>query len=143
MKKRILLMGVAAVALGLLAQAGSTVEPETLGGSWTRGDADGTALSTRNFYQGASLLLTNCYVYSSTNTTTRQGLDDVDVEVRVGSTDTNLAYAATVSSTNGAFHCTVVVPALASATVQVKLTDAQTNIYIYPPKTIYTIAPLE
>jgi hypothetical protein len=35
------------------------------------------------------------------------------------------------------------VPDLASAWVQVKVTDASTNVYIYPWKTLSTLEPLE
>ncbi len=59
----------------------------------------------------------------------------VTVAVAVGNSSTNVEYAATVqSAVAGTWHCTVTVPDLATFFVQVKVTDSQTNSYIYANK---------
>ena len=62
----------------------------------------------------------------------------------MGTSSTNVDYtgAAQVAS-NGTWHCDVVVPAFVQSPVmQLKLTDENTNTFIYPHKKVKTKASL-
>lgn len=137
--------GVAAAACVLAlvmdqARAGDEVTPSYVTITNFRGEAVGTISGT--YYQDSTLRLTNCVLYAGTSTNAaKQGLDGVTVTVSVGTAATNVDYAATVLSTNlGTYACDVVVPSFVTAPyLQVKITDANTNIYVYPWKGLQTL----
>jgi hypothetical protein len=137
MKKKLSNLGILAT-IALLASfigvmAADSVDPASATFTSVRSEAAAT-VSAGTIYRGASLNLTNCVCYT-TNSTTIQGLDGVTVMVSVGNINTNIDYTATVQSAAlGTWHCTVAIPDLSSFTLQVKITDALTNSYIYPPK---------
>lgn len=134
MKKRLILCLIPAM-LCLTCRAADSVEPASCTVTNVRGEA-AASVSAGTIYRGTSLNLTNC-VACTTNDSTIQGLDGVTVQVSVGNLTTNIDYTATVQSTNaGTWHCTVTVPDLSSWTLQVKVTDASTNSYIYPSKVL-------
>lgn len=117
--------------------AADQVVPQSVTFTNYRGQAVETITSAGTIYQGATLRLTNCVAMSSTTATnTVQGLDAVTVQCAVGNTTTSVTYSATVTSTNnGMWACDIVVPTnMTSFSVQVKLTDANTNSFIYPNK---------
>jgi hypothetical protein len=137
MKKtlRAIVSGLAALAAicGIL-HAADAVEPASVTTTSLRGESASLTVSAESFYQGTTLLFTNCALYSGTTTNDGlQGLDGVAVELRIGTTAASTAYAASVQSTNGLWWCSATVPTnMTSAFVQVKVTDASTNSYIYP-----------
>ena len=126
--------------------AADAVTPESASITNLRGEAQARVSTTVEYYRGTSLLLTNNVMYSGTSTSAAvQGLDDVDVVVSVGTTESSVAYTGTVLvATSGTWYVTITVPTnLASAFLQVKITDAESNSYIYPWKTISTLDPLD
>jgi hypothetical protein len=130
-----MLLGVAAVA-ATMAVAGSAVEPVTCTVTNVRGEA-AASVSAGQIYRGSTLTFTNCQLYAGTSATGAvQTLTNVLVEISVGNLSTNVEY--TASSTNaaaGTWNATITVPDLASWTMEVRLTDENTNQYIYPAKT--------
>ena len=125
--------------------ASDAVEPASVAVTSLRGEAI-VAVSQSAYFAGTTLRLTNCIAYSGTTTnSTKQGLTDVDIEVRVGSLTTNVAYVGNVASaTNGAWWCDISVPTnMSTVYFQLKLTDSITNIYIYPWKVINISQPLD
>jgi len=146
---RKVLTGLTAMLLVLLVGVGiaaDAVQPATLAVTSLRGEAVTTVSGT--FYTGSTLLLTNCVIYSGTTTNSDvQGLDGVDVEVRVGRASTNVATAATVDvAASGTWYASVTVPTDVVAdkfSLQVKITDADTNIFIYPWKTVNVTTALD
>jgi hypothetical protein len=142
--KKLNLFGIAAAALigsiGLVL-AVDAVEPATLAVTNKRAEAV-TAPSQETFFRGSTLRLTNCTVYADSTTNTVQGLDGVTVQVRIsnGTTLTNsTAYTGTVvSAASGTWWKDVTVPDYPDCYLQVKLTDASTNVYIYPWKILRT-----
>lgn len=120
------------------AHAADSVEPQSITVNNLRNVASGAQASTVEFYQGASILFTNCVCYTGTNTSTAvQGLDSVAVELTLGnSTSTTRVFTATVQvASNGTWWCAATIPPGGSSFTcyaQVKLTDAATNTYIYP-----------
>ena len=133
---------IAVVVLAVAANAADAVEPATLTFTNTRADAQAYA-SSEYYYEATTLRLTNCV--AQTTNAIAQGLDSVTVEVRVGTTVTNIAYTGTVQvATGGVWDCDVTIPSdLATTYIQTKLTDNGTNIYIYPWKMLRTKQPLE
>lgn len=130
---------------GFGARAADAVEPSNTAMINLRGEAI-KAVSPSAFFSGSTLRLTNCTLYAGeTTNSARQGLDAVAIELRVGTLLSNTVYAATVSSaSNGTWTCDVLVPTNQSSVyLQVKLTDAATNIFIYPWKTLNVSQPLE
>jgi hypothetical protein len=134
----------AGLAATIAARAADAVQPESVTMVNVRGEAQAT-VSQLEFYRGSSLVFTNCLLYSGTSTNTAlQGLTGVAVELRIGTVEDSTAYAGLVTSTSGVWSAVVTVPTnLASAFVQVKITDANTNTFIYPWKTLYTRTPLD
>jgi opacity protein-like surface antigen len=125
--------------------AADAVEPASVAVTSLRGEAI-LAVSQSSFFEGTTLRLTNNIAYAGTTTNSaRQGLTDVTLEVRVGSLTTNAPYVGHVASaTNGAWWCDIQIPTnLSSVYLQLKLTDATTNIYIYPWKTVNIMQPLD
>ena len=132
------LVGVVLLSIfGNSVQSADSVEPASVTITNIRSEAVQTISWAGTVYQATSLLFTNCVVYSDTEGSVVQGLNGVTVQVSVGNLSTNVDYNATVMSTNaGTWYCNVTVPSLSSYYVQVKLTDSQTNSYIYPNKTM-------
>lgn len=138
MKKTSLIpiLALAFVLLGIPpAYPADAVEPNMVTFTNFRGQAEASILGSSCF-SGSTLLMTNCAIKSGTSATgTVQGLSGVTVDVTIGNTSSNVHYTATVMSTNlGTWYCSVIVPtnAVSQAWVQIKVTDANTNIYIYP-----------
>ena len=125
--------------------AADAVEPASVAVTSLRGEAI-VAVSQSSFFEGTTLRLTNNIAYAGTTTNSaRQGLSNVVIEVRVGSLTTNVPYSGTVASaTNGTWWCDIQIPTnLSSVYLQLKLTDATTNSYIYPWKVINISQPLD
>jgi len=116
-------------------RASDAVVPATIAVTNFRDEAIGN-ISAVEYYNGSSLLFTNCVLYAGTDTNSaRQGLSNVAIEVKIGNTATSETYAATSTATNGVWSCPVTVPTFAGYTyVQIKVTDVNTNVYIYPWK---------
>lgn len=138
---------VAAAIVGMLighVMADDSVEPSSCTTTNYRGEAQGY-VAAGSYYEGASLLFTNCVLYSGGSTSSPvQGLAGVTIQIRVGSAITNTLYSGTVQdAAAGKWFATVTVPSnMSPAFVQVKIIDASTNSYIYPWKMVNTMAPL-
>lgn len=135
----------ASAAICCLVHASDAVEPASVSITSLRGESASLTVSAESFYQGTTILFTNCVLYSGTTTNTaRQGLTDVDVELRVGTLEASTAYTATVQNTNGQWWASITAPTnLTAAFVQVKITDVNTNVFIYPWKTLLIQEPLD
>lgn len=134
-----------AVVLAAAGLAADAVSPQSCSFTNLRDEAQ-ERIGDTDFFEATSLLFTNCVVYSGSSTSAAvQGLDEVEVEVRIGTTESSTAYTGTVDeAASGSWYCTVTVPTnLASAYVQVKVTDTNSNSYIYPWKTMYITDPLD
>ena len=133
------MLGLAVIgALGfcLAAQSADAVSPISITFTNKRDEAVQT-LAGRTVYQGVSLCFTNCKMYADSGGSTPQGLDGCTVRVSVGTLATNIDYTATVlSAPNGTWWRTVTVPALSTFNIQVKVTDSNTNSYIYANKVL-------
>ncbi len=124
--------------------AADSVEPQSVTITNYRGEATITISSAGAIYQGGTLRFTNSVLYATTtNTPVIQGLSGITVEVAAGNTSTSIVYNATVMSTNaGTWACDIVVPALSEFLVQVRITDAATNMFIYPSKQFQAVQSL-
>ena len=130
--------GLQAVAAAVLVAPGAAADvlPETVAITNRRAEAV-QAITNVAPYKGQALLLTNCTAYAASGV---QDLTDVAVTVTVGDAGNRAsATGAAIVATNGTWYALVTVPSAlvgTTATIQTKLTDAATNVYIYPPKTI-------
>ena len=137
MMKRLLVLA----AVGLLfvwpVRAADTVEPANVTIRNVRGESV-SAIATEAYYEGTTLLFTNCICLSDTAGIVTQGLDGVTVTIDVGTTVTSVEYSGTVSTDNTNWWASITVPTNITGTINVQttITDSQTNIYIYPWKTL-------
>lgn len=134
--KRIVLLTIICATLALVAppvRASDAVTPASVTITNFRDEAIGN-VSAVEYYNGSSLLFTNCVLFAGTDTNSaRQGLSDVTVQIKIGNTTTADTFSATSTSTNGVWSCPVTVPSFAGYTyMQIKVTDLNTNTYIYP-----------
>lgn len=127
------------VAAGI-AFAGDAVAPASCTVTNLRGEAQGYISSTY-YFSDSTLRLTNCVLYSGTSTNSAvQGLDAVSIELKVGTASTNITYAGeAIVASNGTWWCDITVPTFVSVPyLQIKITDENTNSFIYPWKIIRT-----
>lgn len=145
MKRFLAICGVAAVLGGMVfpAQASSAVEPASLTITNFRDEAVAN-VSAVEYYNGASLLFTNCVLFAGTDTnSSRQGLVDVAIQIKIGNATTCDTWTAASTSTAGVWSATVTVPAFAGYTyMQLKIMDVNTNVYIYPWRILNRKTPL-
>lgn len=123
-----------------IALAGDVVEPASGTVTSLRSEAQGY-LSSSYYFMGSTLRLTNCVIYAGTTTNSAvQGLDGVAIELKVGTAATNVTYAGTaIVASNGTWWCDITVPDFVTVPyLQIKVTDENTNSYIYPWKIIRT-----
>ena len=134
-----------AVILSVSAQAGSSVSPAICSITNFRGEASAQAGSIP-FFRGASILFTNCVVYSGGSTSSAiQQLSNVTVQVSIGQLGSAVVGTGTVASASGgSWWFTTTVPTnYSNPFLQVKLTDDAGNSFIYPWKTLATQDPLK
>jgi hypothetical protein len=94
------------------------------------------------YYSGTTLVFSNCVCLGTGAVV--QGLENVTIEVRVGSTTTNIAYVGATNAGATAWSASVTVPTnMTVGYIQTKLTDVNTNIFIYSWKTLRTKEPLD
>lgn len=138
MKQRILAV-LAAVAMASAALATDAVVPATCTITNLRAQAVETISEVGALVQGSTLLFTNCVVYSGGTTGSAvQGLSGVTVEISVGTPATNVDYTCVVqSAAAGTWYRAVTVPS-SDFTASVRVTDANTNRYVYPLKQFFT-----
>lgn len=136
MKRMMAVMAAGLVLIGSV-QAADAVAPANCTFTNFRGEAEGYVSGTY-FFTGSTLRFTNCITYAGADTNSAvQGLSGVTVQVKIGTTTTNTAYTATVTSAAlGQWMCDVQIPTNVTSTLymQLKLTDSSTNSYIYPWK---------
>jgi hypothetical protein len=102
-------------------------------------------VAEESFYRNTTLRFTNCVAKSGTTAASAaQGLEGVTIQVKIGTaTNDTVAYTGAVQvATSGTWYCSAVTPTGTTAYIQVRLTDAATNSYIYPWKVIRTKASL-
>jgi hypothetical protein len=130
-------------ALWVLANPGDRVSPATAQVINTRGE--NVAALSGSYVKTSTVIFTNCYCYDANSNT--QGLDNVEVEITIGNASYGVTvYTATVYSVGVAtnfWQLQATVPNIAGTTqVQTKLTDENSNVFIYPLKTMSTVAEL-
>jgi len=135
----VVMLGVSLIAGPV--QAADAVEPPML--SFTNARSSTVSyISDTEYYRGTSLLFTNC-VLQTTNGAI-QGLDGVTIELKWGTTATNHTFVPTVQdAATGKWFLNMTVPTNWEApNMQIKVTDANTNSYIYPWRLIHTKASM-
>lgn len=140
--KKLLSVSVAVLVLIGSVCAGDAVEPAILTGLTNSRSDSVTFYNATEYYRGATLRFTNC-VLLVTNSVI-QGLDGVTMELKWGTEATNHVFTPTVTSTNlGKWTLSLTVPTnWASPYIQIKITDALTNSYIYPWRMLHTKASM-
>jgi hypothetical protein len=145
MKRLLKIIGVLCVFCGLLLPlcAADAVEPCSVTVTNFRDQAVDN-LSAETYYDGTTLLFTNCVMYAGTTTNSaKQGLDGVTLAMTIGNSTTNVTYTITTGTTGGVWSCSTTVPTFSGYTyVQFKITDASTNVYIYPWRILNRKTPL-
>lgn len=96
------------------------------------------------YYKGTTLRLTNCVILVGGTNSARQGLSDVTIQLKIGNAVTSTPYAGTAQvASNGTWSCNAVVPTNEGMCyLQVKITDADTNSYIFSWKVLNRKDPL-
>jgi len=95
-------------------------------------DAESIAnVTDTEFYQGDSILFTNCVMYSgSTTNSDVQDLDGCDITVRLGSGSTVTTNSGTAQvASNGTWYCSATVPAVDPCYVEVTVSNVGTYTY--------------
>ena len=145
MKSKLALCSMLFAAFAFGAKASDAVQPASCTITNFRSESQGY-VSPEYFYEGASLLFTNCVLYKGSDSNSLvQGVNGVTIEVRVGSSVTNQLYLGTAQPpASNSWFSTVTVPTNSGGSIfmQVKVIDSVTNSYIYPWKMINTKAPL-
>ena len=111
-----------------------------------RADTVNGTISQTYYVEGTTLLMTNCVIYSGGTTSSAvQGLRGVASEIRIGDLFSSTAYTGhVISAASGTWWTSITVPTNYSSTfLQMKLTDASTNSFIYPLRIIRTVQPLQ
>ena len=134
-------LALCAVLFALCARAADAVEGAQCSFTNNRGDSVSYVSSTE-FYRGSTILFTNC-MFQTTGTAT-QGLDGVTIEMRWGTAGSNNAYTGTAQvAASGTWWLSFTMPTnWEDPFIQMKLTDSNTNSYIYPWKKILSKAAL-
>jgi hypothetical protein len=140
MKLKALAVGclVTLAATVAFADPGDVVEPASTNLVNARSDANNESLGG-TYVVGSTLLLTNCYCFDADGNT--QGLDNVTVEITIGTTSSNNVYTGTVYAVGvdtNFWYLSLEVPDVSPSTLQLqtKLEDENTNIYYYPLKRV-------
>ena len=126
------------------AKAADSVEPASCTITNKRSEAEVGISGT--YFKSTTLLFTNCVMYSGTTTNTRQGLDGVTVVATVSDGSYSSNITATAISTNLGtywFSLNLATNFANQANVQIKITDGNNNVYIYPWKVLNLRSPLE
>lgn len=140
--KRMMMMvaGLAMIIVAAVAVASDAVEPASASFNCLREEGE-AYISGVQYYRGTSILLTNCVLYAgATTNSARQGLTDVTIDLNWGTAASNIHYTGTViAATAGTWWASFTIPTNWEAPfLQVKITDVNTNVYIYPWKLIST-----
>lgn len=139
---RISLMVVGLMLAVWPAHAADAVQPTTATFSCLR-DEGVAYINATEYYRGVSMAFTNCLLYATNTATALQGLSGVTLEMKWGLPTTNLTFTPVAQTTNGVWCLSFTCPTnWESPYLQIKITDANTNSYIYPWKMIHTKAAL-
>ena len=144
MKSKILGAVIIAVLLSVCG-ADAQLDPASVAMTNTRGDTSQAFVPGGIYFDGTTLLFTNCLacVAASTNI---QDLTDITIDITVGNAATNDDYVGTAMvATSGTWWVSFTVPTqstMASPQIQTKLTHTNGTIYIYPLKVLRTSDPL-
>ena len=126
------------------ASAADAVVPATVTMNSIRDEAQ-LYVSDTFYYEGTTLLFTNCVMFAGTSTNSApQGLNQVTISVTIGNSSTSTIYNGSAQiASNGTWSCYAVVPTNSGICyVQVEITDVNTNSYIYPWKIMNHRPPL-
>ena len=143
--KILVVVGSLCAMLSALCLFADTVAPASVTFTNARADVVNGTVSQTYYVEGTTLLMTNCVIYSGGTTSSAvQGLDGVAIEIRIGDLFSSTAYTGTViSAASGTWWTSITVPTnYASTFLQLKITDASTNSFIYPLRIIRTVQPL-
>jgi hypothetical protein len=139
MKRLTLAAVILCLALGAL--AADKVAPQSVTATNLRATVSNPFTSDTLYTAGSSILFTNCVAYSGAGTNSaKQGLSGVTMKLIVSDGTTTTTNTATAISTNGGtWTATATLPDTTSSVFwQLKLTDAQTNIYYYGKQILKT-----
>lgn len=135
MKRRMIAVLFVLVILAGAAYA-DAVTPATTNIVNVRGEAVTTIGGT--YYMGSTLLITNAYCLVGGTGSNTQGLDGITVQLTVGNSASNVVVTGTVYVASGAtnrYAVSFTVPTVTgTCNIQTKITDASSNIFIYPWK---------
>ena len=113
--------------------AADAVTPATITINSIRDEAQ-LYVSDAFYYEGCSIRFTNCVMYSGTSTNSVvQGLSQATIQVAIGNTATSAMYSGTAQiAASGTWTCDCIVPTNSGTCyMQLKITDVNTNSYIY------------
>jgi len=88
-------------------------------------------VTATEFYQGDTILFTNCVMYTGATTNSAvQDLDGCDITVRLGSGSTvSTNSGAAIVASNGTWYCSATVPAVDPCYVEVTVSNVSTYTY--------------
>ncbi len=92
MQNKLLLCLISAALFAVALWASDAVEPATLTITNVRDEVVANA-SDAFYYKGTTLLLTNCAILTDDTNSARQGLSEVDIELKIGNAVTSTAFA--------------------------------------------------
>lgn len=148
MRERIIALLCLIMAVSVCVAVDDAVTPASTTYDSIRGEAV-TSIAGGSFYRGTTLIFTNCMCFSDTAGVVTQGLSNVTVTLTVGNGTTSTDHTATCydesgDGTTNVFWVSFTVPTniTSSMSVQTKITDANTNIFIYPWKVLQHKASL-
>ena len=131
------------IAVLIAASSAFALDPATVTITNIRSDSANAYVPGGSYYKSSTLLWTNCICYVA-STSAVQDLTDITMELRVGSTDTNVPYVPTAMvATSGTWWVSMTTPTNANPVVQMKLTHTNGTTYIYPWKILRTAQGLE
>ena len=136
---------IAVVLVGSGLVMANPIQPQTLNSAKLyRDEVSITYVTNIHFTQSATLLVTNCTLYSSADlgtNSTIQGLSNITVEVATSSSSTSTGTWSTATvqiATNGTWWIRLAdIPAASTIYWQCRITDATTNVYYYQQKMLY------
>jgi hypothetical protein len=147
--KNILAAIIGALLLVGSVYADSVVIPASCTFTNFREEVSGNYVSSTTFYQAQTLCFTNCVLFDSTitNGLLYQGLTNVQVKVNIGAgAGVSNTYTGTVNTTASPNVWNLTIASFptnwTTPNVQVQITDANTNTYVYPWKQLGTKAAM-
>ena len=142
MKKLVMVMAAVVVAAGMAVAAADAVDPVSITCTNARTDSISYVNATE-YYRGATIVWSNCVMLTTGAAT--QGLNLCAVEMKWGLSTTAQTFNASIGggASSNVWNLSMTCPTNWEAPyVQLKVTDSNTNSYIYPWMMIHTKASL-